>query len=71
MSVSFLNSNRLPLEGVSSSDEYSRIFPGFFEDTVLRDTSTLILQSQEITKTRIEVILNEILSFLTTFDVDA
>jgi hypothetical protein len=52
-------------------DECACVFPDFLEATVLRETSSLILRSQQSTKVRIEVILNEVSSFLDSFDVES
>jgi hypothetical protein len=61
---------RLSDEKGLSYDECACVFPDFLEVTVLRETSNRILQSQQSTKVRIEVILNEIASFLESFDVE-
>jgi hypothetical protein len=47
------------------------VFPDFLEAEVLRETSILIMRSQQNTGVRIEVILNEIACFLDSFDVES
>jgi hypothetical protein len=61
---------RLSDEKLSFYDECACVFPDFLEATVLNETSSLILRSQQSTKVRIEVILNEIASSLDSFDVE-
>jgi hypothetical protein len=62
---------RLSDEGRSFYDECACVFPDFLGDSLLKETSSLVMRSQQSTKLRIEVVLNEVSSFLNSFDIES
>jgi hypothetical protein len=62
---------RLSDESRSFYDECACVFPDFLGFSLLRETSSLVMRSQHSTKVRIEVVLNEVSSFLDSFDVES
>jgi hypothetical protein len=61
---------RLSDESRSFYDECACVFPDFLGESLLRETSSLVMRSQQNSKVRIEVILNEVSSFLDSFDIE-